>query len=79
MCSSDLAWFSKGDRDKAVEAQERAVRLQTDAKLRKVLEDGLAHYRTDAPGPKPAFVPPPPPAAAPAAPGTTPPPAAPVP
>lgn len=64
-----MAWFSKGDRDKAVEAQERALRLQTDAKLRKVLEEGLSHYRTDAPGPKPAFAPP---SAAPAAPGAAP-------
>ncbi len=68
-----MAWFSKGDRDKAIEAQERSIRLQTDAKLKKVLEDTLARYRTDAPGPKPAYVPPP----APAAPGAAPAPAAP--
>jgi thiol-disulfide isomerase/thioredoxin len=68
-----MAWFSKGDREKAIEAQERALRLQTDAKLKKVLEEGLARYRTDAPGPKPAYVPPPPPPpVAPSAPGTAP-------
>lgn len=66
-----MAWFSKGDREKAIEAQERAIRLQTDAKLRKVLEETLARYRTDAPGPKPAYMPPP----APAVPGTAPAPA----
>lgn len=72
-----MAWFSKGDREKAIESQERAVRLQTDPKLRKLLEDTLARYRTDAPGPKPAYVPPSaapaaPPAAVPAAPAVPP-------
>ncbi|MFM7052967.1 MAG: TlpA disulfide reductase family protein [Planctomycetota bacterium] len=50
-----LAYFSRGDRDNAIAAQERAVRLQTDVKLKAKYESQLAKYRTDDPKPVPAL------------------------
>lgn len=51
-----LAWFSKGDRAKAVEHGERAVRLEKDPKQRVQYEQALRKYRTAAPGPEPTKV-----------------------
>lgn len=48
-----LAWFSKGDRAKAVEHGERAVRLEKDPKMRAQYETALVKYRTAAMGPEP--------------------------
>ena len=48
-----LAWFSKGDREKAIEHQKRAISLQTDVKVRKNYEATLKKYETQAPGPVP--------------------------
>ena len=49
-----LAHFSKGDRAKAIEHEERAVRLEKDPRQREVYEKALAKYRTATPGPEPA-------------------------
>jgi len=46
-----LAYFSKGNREKAIEHQERAIKFQSNAKLKKVYEDQLAKYRTQEPKP----------------------------
>lgn len=46
-----LACFSKGDREKAIEHQTRAVELQTEPKLKRTYQQALARYRTAAPGP----------------------------
>ena len=48
-----LAWFSKGDREKAVEHQKRAIALQKDVKVRKNYEATLRKYETQEPGPVP--------------------------
>ena len=48
-----LAWFSKGDRAKAIEHGERAVRLEKDPKMRAQYETALAKYRTAPTGPEP--------------------------
>jgi len=48
-----LAWFSKGDRAKAVEHQKRAIELQKDLKVRKTYEATLRKYETQEPGPVP--------------------------
>ena len=48
-----LAHFSKGDRAKAIEHEERAVRLEKDPRQREVYEKALAKYRTATPGPEP--------------------------
>jgi len=49
-----LAWFSRGDREKAIECQERAIALQKDVKLRRTYEAQLRKYRTQEPGPVPS-------------------------
>jgi thiol-disulfide isomerase/thioredoxin len=51
-----LAWFSKGDRAKAVEHGERAVRLEKDPKQRVQYEQALRKYRTAPLGPEPTKV-----------------------
>lgn len=48
-----LYYFSTGDRAKAIENQERAVRLQDNAKLKKVYETALEKYKKDEPKPVP--------------------------
>jgi thiol-disulfide isomerase/thioredoxin len=48
-----LAYFSKGDRDTAIACQERAIRLQTNAKMKIEYEKLLAKYRKDEPKPVP--------------------------
>ncbi len=48
-----LAHFSKGDRAKAIEHEERAVRLEKDPRQREVYEKALAKFRTATPGPEP--------------------------
>ena len=55
-----LAWFAKGDRDKAVDCVERALKLETERKFRKQYERTLAKFRKDTPGPLPPFTPKPP-------------------
>lgn len=51
-----LAWFAKGDRDKAVDCVERAMKIETERKFRKQYERTLAKFRKDTPGPLPPFV-----------------------
>ena len=48
-----LAHFSKGDRAKAIEHEERAVRLEKDPRQREVYEKALQKFRTATPGPEP--------------------------
>lgn len=48
-----LGWFSKGDRAKAIEHGERAVRLEKDPKMRAQYETALARYRSAPTGPEP--------------------------
>ena len=48
-----FAYFSKGDREHALENQERAIRLQTDAVLLKQYHTSLEKYKTAEPGPIP--------------------------
>jgi thiol-disulfide isomerase/thioredoxin len=48
-----LAWFSKGDREKAIEHQKRAIAVQDNVKVRKTYEATLRKYETQAPGPVP--------------------------
>ena len=48
-----LAWFSKGDRAKAIEHGERAVRIERDPKMRAQYEAALVKYRTAPMGPEP--------------------------
>ena len=48
-----LAHFSKGDRAKAIEHGERAVRLEKDPRQREVYEKALQKYRTATLGPEP--------------------------
>jgi tetratricopeptide (TPR) repeat protein len=68
-----LAWFSKGNRAKAIENAERAVKLEKDQKTREQYEQSLRKFRTGTPGPEPTKPRPVPAAAAPtAAPSTTP-------
>ena len=68
-----LAWFSKGNREKAIENAERAVKLEKDQKTREQYEQALQKFRTGTPGPEPTKPRPVPAAAAPtAAPAATP-------
>jgi thiol-disulfide isomerase/thioredoxin len=48
-----LAWFSKGNREKAIENAERAVKLEKDQKTREQYEQALQKFRTGPPGPEP--------------------------
>ncbi len=48
-----LAWFSKGNREKAIENAERAVKLEKDPKTREQYEQSLQKFRTGTPGPEP--------------------------
>lgn len=48
-----FAYFSKGDREHALENQERAIRLQTDAVLLKQYHTSLEKYKTAEPVPIP--------------------------
>lgn len=48
-----LAHFSKGDRAKAIEHGERAVRLEKEPRQREVYEKALQKYRTATLGPEP--------------------------
>jgi len=70
-----LAWFSKGNREKAIENAERAVKLEKDQKIREQYEQSLQKFRTGTPGPeptKPRPAPTPDPAPAPVAPAAKP-------
>jgi thiol-disulfide isomerase/thioredoxin len=68
-----LAWFSKGNREKAIENAERAVKLEKDQKTREQYQQALQKFRTGTPGPEPTKPRPVPAAAAPtAAPAATP-------
>ncbi len=58
-----LAYFSKGDREQAVVHQERAIRLQDNAKLKLTFEAQLVKYQKDEPKPVP-YTPKPAPAVA---------------
>lgn len=49
-----LAYFSRGDREKAIELQTRAIAQQTNAKLRRNYEQQLEKYRTQDPKPVPS-------------------------
>ena len=51
-----LAYFSRGDRDKAVELQTRAIAQQTNAKLKVIYTTQLDKYKKDEPKPV-AYVP----------------------
>jgi thiol-disulfide isomerase/thioredoxin len=62
-----LAWFSKGNRAKAIENAERAVKLEKDQKTREQYEQSLRKFRTGTPGPEPTKPRPVPAAAAPTA------------
>ena len=48
-----LAWFSKGNREKAIENAERAVKLEKDQKTREQYQQALQKFRTGTPGPEP--------------------------
>ena len=48
-----LAWFSKGNREKAIENAERAVKLEKDQKTREQYKQALQKFRTGTPGPEP--------------------------
>lgn len=48
-----FAYFSKGDREHALENQERAIRLQTDPAMLKQYHTSLEKYKTAEPGPIP--------------------------
>ncbi len=48
-----FAYFSKGDREKAIEHIERAIRLQTEDALLKLYGERLTKYQTTEPGPVP--------------------------
>jgi len=48
-----LAYFSRGDRDKAVELQTRAIAQQTNAKLKVIYTTQLEKYKKDEPKPVP--------------------------
>jgi len=48
-----LACFSNGDRENAIQHEERAVRLEKDAANRADFEQSLVKYRTQNPGPEP--------------------------
>jgi len=61
-----LAWFSKGNREKAIENAERAVKLEKDQKTREQYEQALQKFRTGTPGPEPTKPRPAPAAATPA-------------
>ena len=65
-----FAYFSKGDREHAIENQERAIRLQTDPAMLKQYHTSLEKYKTAEPGPIPYQPPHKPPTAPPTAPPT---------
>ena len=48
-----FAYFSKGNRELALENQERAIRLQTDPAMLKQYHTSLEKYKTAEPGPIP--------------------------
>jgi tetratricopeptide (TPR) repeat protein len=48
-----MAWFAKGDREKAISEMERAVEMQRDAQVLKQFQATLLRYRTAATGPLP--------------------------
>ena len=48
-----LAYFSRGDRDKAIELQTRAIAQQTNAKLKVIYTTQLEKYKKDEPKPVP--------------------------
>ncbi|MEI6273436.1 MAG: hypothetical protein WCQ03_08195, partial [Phycisphaerae bacterium] len=48
-----LACFSNGDRESAIQHEERAVRLEKDDANRADFEQSLKKYRTQNPGPEP--------------------------
>ena len=52
-----FAYFSKGDREKAIEHIERAIRLQTEDGFLKLYRERLLKYQTTEPGPVP-YIPP---------------------
>jgi hypothetical protein len=52
-----LAWFAKGDRERAVAFVERAKSLETERKFLKQYDRTLARFRREKPGPMPPFVP----------------------
>lgn len=52
-----LAWFAKGDRDKAIDCVERAAKIETERKFQKQYERTLARFRKDPPGPLPPYQP----------------------
>ena len=52
-----FAYFSKGDREKAIEHIERAIRLQTEDGFLKLYRERLTKYQTTEPRPVP-FIPP---------------------
>ncbi len=49
-----LAYFSQGNKPKAIETIERAIRLQTDPKTRKLYESTLRRYRQEDARPMPS-------------------------
>lgn len=50
-----MAHFARGDRDKAIDCMERAVKLETERKFIKQYQRTLAKYRTDPAVPMPPF------------------------
>jgi len=46
-----LAYFSKGNREKALEVQERAIALMTDPRAKQKAQQTLARFKTDEPKP----------------------------
>ena len=63
-----FAYFSKGNRELALENQERAIRLQTDPAMLKQYHTSLEKYKTAEPGPIPYQPPQKPPAGPPVVP-----------
>ncbi len=54
------AWFAKGEREKAVEVAERAMRLEADDTLRNRYISDMMKFRVDPTGPEPSKPAPPP-------------------
>lgn len=52
-----MAHFARGDRDKAIDCMERALKLETERKFIKQYQRTLAKYRTDPAVPMPPFNP----------------------
>lgn len=50
-----LAWFAKGDRDRAIDCVERAKKIETERKFLKQYDRTLARFRKDPPGPLPPY------------------------